>query len=234
MVSRIGIAALILIAFVVPASSAHPSASSRLRDESYIDSSGVLACSSGNVAIQLREVQTEIRRASGINWQLSVLVIFEPESGAFSWRAAPADPKDPSWRISEFKSKQAAYMKDETIVVFGALPFTPTILVHQYHGHASSMEDAEKKALLAASRIVDPERPLNLNAEQDVYTVPLPQLGLEFVSANPMSAAASITPKVIAVKWDGKSWTLELVGRWKEEITLDSDFKVISMRKVGN
>jgi hypothetical protein len=232
MIAKIGFAALILAGFIVPSTSAGDSTGIRLRDKSHTDSTSAIPSASGNVMVKLREVQTEIPGSAGVDWQLSVLVIFEPNSGAFSWRATPADPDDPSWRISEFKSGQTAYLKNGTIIDFRAMPLSAILLVHEYHDHASSMNEAEEKALAAASSVVDPGHRLNLEAQQHVQTVPLPQLGIGFVSMDAMSAIATITPKVTDVSWDGKDWTVDLLGSWKERIVLDSNYTVVSMRKI--
>ncbi|HWG20814.1 MAG TPA: hypothetical protein VG225_09805 [Terracidiphilus sp.] len=231
MIRKTGLPALIL-AGIVPLTAARDSTSLRLQDKSHTDSTTEIASTSGSVTVNLREVQTEIPRSAGADLQLSVLVIFEPSSGAFSWRATPADPDDPSWRISEFKNRQAAYLKNGTIVDIRAMPNSAILLVHEYRDHASSLDDAEEKALAAASRSVDPEHPLKLDAQQHVQTVPLPQLGVGFVSTDAMSAVATITPKVTDVMWDGKHWSIDLLGRWKERIVLDSSYAVISMRKI--
>jgi hypothetical protein len=46
-----------------------------------------------------------------------------------------------------------------------------------------------------------------------------------------MDAGLGETPKVTGVKWDGKHWTLTLVARWTETITLDASFNLVSMNK---
>ena len=70
-------------AFLLP--TAAVGAMPQLTAKSQVDRFGTAYTPNGNVKIELREVRTE---AMGLTEPrpLSLLVIFEPESGAFSWR----------------------------------------------------------------------------------------------------------------------------------------------------
>jgi hypothetical protein len=195
--------------------------------ESRADSKGAALTPSGRVDIELREVQTEISRADG-PVLLSVLVLFEPKSGSFSWRATPAGDT-PSWRSSQFNDGQAAFLRDGEIVDFSALGGPPRLFIHTYRGHASNMDDAESKALKAASESISPRG--DLDSGQNVHVVSLLDLGFDFINP-PMSATTNITPKVADLRWDGKRWLVTLRARWMAEITLDANYNVVSMRKV--
>lgn len=204
----------------------------RLVERSHVDSVGSAYTNDGKIKIDLREVQAEASGPNGQEQPLSLLILFEPTTGAFSWHVSMADTKNPSWRTAEFKEAQGAFLKDGTFVDFKTLPFSTKLLVREYRGHASSMDDAEAKALSAANLSIDLRHPVDFEAQQQAHVVSLAPLGLAFVSLNPMSAAASITPRVIDVQWDGKYWTVTLQARWKEAITLDADYTLVSMRKV--
>jgi hypothetical protein len=76
------------------------------------------------------------------------------------------------------------------------------------------------------------EYPLGMREETQLWhIVPLPSLGRDFTSA-PMSAAIGPDPNVTDVRWDGKNWIVSLQGRWTEQITLDTNYNVVSMQKV--
>jgi hypothetical protein len=202
-----------------------------LSEHSHTDNAGHALTPGGRVNVDLREVQTEIEGSKG-PIALSVLVIFDPKSRAYSWWAHRSNPADPSWRSKQFNEEQAAFLKDGGFADFMALPGPLRLLVRPPRGHASDLEDAAKKSLEEASRSLDPLG--DLQASQGVHVVPLLALGRDFTSS-PMSVTLfDVMPTVTNVQWDGKHWTVTLKARWTEEIILDSDFKVISMRRVGN
>jgi hypothetical protein len=92
------------------------------------------------------------------------------------------------------------------------------------------MNDAVTKALKAASESIDPLG--DLEKVPGMHVISLLTVGRDFTSVLPSNL--DIDPKVANVQWDGSHWTVSLSARWTEEIILDSDFKVVSMRKVGN
>ena len=202
-----------------------------LSEHLHSNNSGHAFTPGGRINVDLREVQTEIEGAKG-PMALSVLVIFDPKSGAYSWRAHSSNPADPSWRSKQFNEEQAAFLEDGEFTDFVALPTPLRLLVRPYRGHASDLNDAAEKSLKEASKSLDPLGDLQLS--QGVHVIPLLAMGRDFTS-NPMSVTLfDVTPRVTNVQWDGKHWTVILTARWTEEIILDSDFKVISMQKVGN
>ena len=199
----------------------------QLAAKSRADSTGTALSPNGKVSIDLREVQTETSRADG-QVLLSVLVIFEPKSGSFSWRATPAGDA-PSWRISQFNDGQAAFLRDGEVVDFRALGGPPRLFIHAYRGHASNMEQAEAKALEAASGSISPRG--DLDNGQNVHVVSLLGLGFDFINP-PTSESTNITPKVTDVRWDGTRWLVTLKARWTAQITLDARYNLLSMKRV--
>jgi len=199
----------------------------QLTVRSRFNSAGSALTPQGKVRLELREVRTDAILSDGPAI-LSVLVLFEPKSGAFSWRLDLADVTA-SWRTLQFTDGQVAFLKDGEIIHFMAMDGPPRLFVLAFRGHASSMDDAEVQALRAAHEAtkhrgwLDPgpnTRVISLlNLDRD-FTIP------------PMSVASSIAPKVIDVQWDGSHWTVILKARWTEAITLDANYNLVSMRKV--
>jgi len=181
------------------------------------------------VKLELREVRTDVVLPDGPA-KLSVLVLFEPNSGAFLWRLDLADVSA-SLRALQFADGQAAFLKDGEIIHFRAMDGPPRLFVLEFRGHASSMDDAEAQALKAAGEStkhrgwLDPgpnTRVISLlNLDRD-FTVP------------PLSVATSIMPKVTDVRWDADAhhWVVTLKARWTAEVILDANYNVVSMRKI--
>ncbi len=224
----IKLTAFLLVACVSPATmmagGIHP-----LVATSRIDSVGSAYTPDGKVKIEIREVHTEAGEAKKPR-HLSVLVLFEPESGAFSWRVTDTDATNTSWSTLQFKEDQAAFLKDGEIVDFRDLWYR--LFVRTYRGRASSIDDAEAKALKAAGESIDPLGPLDKS--QDVHEISLRALGPDFMSP-PMSAVPSnLTAKVTDVQWDcdKQHWIVTLEARWKAEVTLDADYKLVSIKHV--
>ncbi len=191
------------------------------------DSDSFAYTPNGRVKIKLREIRMEPAGPNGSR-PLSLLVLFEPDSGAFSWRVTQAADTDRSWRIKEFNKEQAAFVKDDEIVDFRALWYS--LYVRVYRGRASSMEDAERKALKAASESLKATE--NLDKAQDVHVVSLADLSPDFLNP-PMSVVPSdVAPKVTNVQWDGQHWIVTLQALSTVEVTLDSNYALVSMDEV--
>jgi hypothetical protein len=200
-------------------------------EKSHVDSSGSAFTPDGKIKVALREVQIEVRGTKG-PITLSVLVMRDPSSGAYSWRVHTAAPMNPSLRLEQFNDSQAAFLKNGEFTDFMALPTPLRLFVHQFSGRALNMNEAVDKSLKEASASLHPFG--DVETAQGVHEVSLLAVGRDFTS-NPMSVTVfDMMPRVSDVQWDGKHWTVTLKARWTEEIILDSDFKVISMREVGN
>ena len=217
------VASALLLPKVAAGSIPHLTASSRF------DSEDVAHTSDGTMKIELREVQTESTGTEGPK-RLSVFVLFDPTSTAFTWRLLLTDETGRS-RIPQFKNENVVFLKDGEIVDFWALMFR--IYIRDCHGHASSMDDAEAKALEAASRSIASKENLLGNGE-DTRVVALTGIDSDFLYP-PMSEAPSVvTPKITDVRWDEdkQHWIVTLQARWKAEVTLDADYKLLSAKRV--
>jgi hypothetical protein len=131
---------------------------------------------SGKIKIELREVRVETTGAHGKPMPERILVMFEPSSGVFSWCPFGEDSvaTDASNQTKAFESKRAAFLKGDTLVVFmGGI--SPKLYVRDFRGHATDMNDAEAKALRAATDFHIP--PSRLEEEQLWHIVP-PRLHL--------------------------------------------------------
>ena len=201
----------------------------QLTPHSRFDDEYIAYTRDGTVKLKLREVQTE---ANGKveSKHLSVFVLFDPTSRAFTWRLQVYEEAGRS-TIAQFKNGNgAAILKDGQIVVFWAVMFR--IYIRDCHGHASSIDDAEAKALEAASQFIASGGLLG-NGE-DFRAVLLKGIDYGFLYP-PMSMAPSVSiPQISDLRWDEdkQHWILTLKARWIEEVTLDGDYNLVSMKKV--
>lgn len=197
--------------------------------KSHLDGTGSVFTSHGKARVDLRAVLTEIEGTKG-PIAVSVLVIRDPSSGAYSWRAHSADPMILSFVLQRFNDSQAAFLEHDEFIDFMALPTPLRLFVHRYRGRASSMNEAVDKSLEEAGESLHSLG--DLETPQSVHVVSLLDVGRDFTS-NPGSVMAyNVMPRVTNVQWDGEHWIVTLKARWTEDIVLDSDYKVISMQKV--
>jgi hypothetical protein len=227
------IIASLLALNVLPLAALASGRGAQLTAISHSDDAGNAYSEDGNVKIELREVRTEAIGENAKRVPLRVLVLFEPHSGAFSWRVFGDDSSDvdvPN-QSTAFKNYRAAFLRNNHLVEF-IIALAPTrLFINEYSGHASNMDNAEAQALMSASELAGPSG--DRNQQQGVHTVSLIALGLDFVSpAN--SEQLGKPPKVIDVRWDAnrQHWIVTLRAQWTEAITLDADYKLVSMKKV--
>ncbi|MGB9407247.1 MAG: hypothetical protein WCA89_06885 [Terracidiphilus sp.] len=189
------------------------------------------ACSiTGKVKIELREIRVETTGPYGKPVPHRIFILFDPQSGAFSWIVTiEGSATDVSVQTTLFKSGRAAFLKDNSIFTFSSKMLT--LYIQDPQGHASSMDEAEQTALSSTAEFNDP--PGNVDFARPPHKVQLTGLSLDFVS-RPGSAALEMDPKVTDVRWDGdkQHWIITLKARWTEEVTLDADYKLVSMKKV--
>lgn len=184
----------------------------------------------GKISIELREVQVEMTGPYGKPRPYRLFLIFEPQSGAFSWTISSKVPAaDLSELTKWFKRDRAAFLKDNRLVTFTA--YRETLEIQDFQDHASSSDEAEQKALSSASALNDP--PGNMEFTQPFHKVTLNGLSLNF-DCEPGNAICGPSPKVIDVQWDRSEqhWIVTLQARWTEEVTLDADYNLVSMRKI--
>jgi hypothetical protein len=201
----------------------------RFVESSHVDGSGSVFTSGGRVKVDLREVRTEMDGAKG-PIALSVLVMRDPKSGAYSWQTHTADPANPSLRSQQFNDSQAAFLKHDEFTDFMVLPTPLRLFVHQHNGRAHNMNEAVDRSLKEAGAALQPRG--DVETTQGLRAIPLLAVGRDFTS-NPMSVTVfDVMPKVTNVQWDGKYWTVTLQARRRAVVTLDGDYTVVSMRKV--
>jgi hypothetical protein len=185
----------------------------------------------GKVRIELREdlVETADRKGPRL---LSLFVLFDPESGAFDWRATDAanDGSAPSYRMKVFNKGQAAYLKDGEFYDFRSDVGPLRLVIRRYHGHASNLRDAEEQSLKDMGETVDPKT-AELT-QKDIREVSLLALGWDFV-LQPGASVGGMIPAVRNVEWNQNSghWIVTLQGRWTEDVVLDRDYNILALKR---
>jgi hypothetical protein len=188
---------------------------------------------SGKVNIGLREIRVEVAGPYGRPVPERIVVLFEPESRVFSWFVVGEDSRaaDTSRQTRALEKERVVFFRDGSLVIFmGGI--SPKLYVRDFRDNAISMDDAEAKALIASTEFHNP--PDMQDEEKLWHTVMLKKaLGLDFVLP-PGSEGGELLPKVTGVQWDGdkQHWIVTLQARWKAEITLDADYKLVSMKRV--
>jgi len=210
----------------------NPSSASRNHASPYrvicrCDRTGYVSTLKSQAKIVVREVRTESVAPRG-PIPISVLVLFEPKSGAYSWEVNRADEADPSARISEFNGEHTAFLKDGEIILLR--PAWYSLFVHAIPYRASSLDDAEAKSMKAIRESVSSVD--ELLEGQNTRKVSLSPLAPDFLNRSTGSMLDSERPKVTNVRWEGGNWLITLQGQWTALVTLDSDLNPISMSKV--
>jgi hypothetical protein len=184
----------------------------------------------GKVKIELRDLRVEMTGPYGKPAPYTIFLLFEPQSGAFSWAISLGHSAvDASEQTNWFKNYRAAFLKDDRLVTFTAR--MRVLRIHNFQEQASSMNEAEQKALSSAAALNDP--PGNAEFAQPFHDVSLAGLSLDF-ECEPGNAVCGQDPKVSDVRWDGDAqhWIVTLQARWTEAIILDADYNLVSMKKV--
>ena len=155
---RIRISTVLLALGILPLSMMAAGGIPQLTETSHFDDVGNAYSEEGTVKLELREVRTEEIVENAKPVPLRILVLFEPHSGAFSWRVFGDDllGADAPSQSLVFKNYRAVLLKDNRLVEF-IVALAPTrLFINEYSGHASSMDDAEAQALRSASEPPDP------------------------------------------------------------------------------
>lgn len=154
------------------------------------DRTGLVSTENGEATIVVREVRTESVTPRG-PIPLSVLVLFDPKSGAYSWQVNRADEANPSARISDFNGEHTAFLKDGEIILIR--PEWYSLFVHAIPYRASNLEDAEAKSIDA---ILESVSPIDESLEsQNARKVSLSPLAPEFLDRSTGSMLTSERPK---------------------------------------
>jgi hypothetical protein len=191
------------------------------------DRTGHVSTLNGEARIVVREVRTESVTPRGPT-PLSVLVLFEPKSGAYSWQVNEADEADPSSRISEFNNEHTAFLKDGEIILIK--PVWYGLFVHAIPHRASSLDDAEAKSMNAIRESVSPTD--EVLESQNASKISLSPLAPDFLDRSTGSMLTSERPKVANVRWERGNWLVTLQGHWTALFTLDSNLNPVSISKV--
>jgi hypothetical protein len=185
---------------------------------------------SGKARIQMREVRVETTGPSGKPVPHRLFLLFDPQSGIFSWHVAiEGQPSNLSEQTQWFNRNRAAFVKEGRLYTFTAETGPLALYVQESASRASSIDDAEEQALRSLGALNDP--PGNVDVVKPWHAVRLSALSPDFVNT-PGSAIFGPDPKVVDVEWDGKHWLVVLQARWKESVTLDAKFNLLSVRKV--
>jgi hypothetical protein len=210
----------------------NPSNASQNRATAYrvicrCDRTGHVSSPSGETRVLVREVRTESVAPRG-PIPLSVLVLFEPKTGAYSWQVNEADEADPSARISEFNNADTAFLKDGDIILIR--PVWYGLFVHAIPHRALSLDDAEAKSMNAIRESVSPTD--EVLESQNAPKISLSPLAPDFLDRSTGSMRTSERPKVANVRWEGGNWLVTLQGHWTALVTLDSNLNPTSISKV--
>jgi len=188
----------------------------------------------GKVRIELGEIWVQAADFKGRPWIFSLIVYFEPMSGAFGWGTTYADTEGafPSAGMKRFGSEKAVYLKGDEFFEFGSSLVPTELIVSRSRGHARNVYDAEQQAFSDAKTRLDPQLP-ELERGGRVRVVTLICLGLDFSMIPGHAELPGTIPKVTNVQWDEERhhWVVRMRERWTAVITFDEDYNILAIKR---
>ena len=183
------------------------------------DSAVQILTASGSRPIAGRCVDIDVKSQRGELWKGTICIYYEQISGLYLWEhqllPARANQRVSDPRYFLFRGKM--FVSNNQIVLF------------RYHGivqssgKASSLDDAERLSLLAAtaklhsggSALISPLR-------QRFNSGLLEDFGMAAYDVRGMN------PSVVDVQLKNSQWLVTVQGLWKEIVTLDANFQHVS------
>ena len=198
-----------------------------LVETSHVDAKGDIDTSMGKRTIELREIRTGASNNPKIQTHL-VIVLFDPVTKIYSGEAIFNLDMDPNGEfITKYLDYVGVFFQGGQFHQFSVRMSPFQIEVHHFGAKATDLADASVQAL---ARVWPQDLSLTSDPKKNLTIAPLP--ALEDFSAPYGSPITTTYPVVIGVKWNAGQWKLLVKGQWTEEITLDSNYKFLEMRKM--
>ena len=183
------------------------------------DSAVQILTASGSRPIAGRCVDIDVKSQRGELWKGTICIYYEQSSGLYLWdhllMSAGMNLRVPAPRSLLLGGKM--FVSNNQIVLF------------RYHGivqssgKASSLDDAERLSLLAATaKLHSDDSALISPLRQRFNSGLLEDFGIAAYDSHGMN------PSVVDVQLKNSQWLVTVQGLWKEIVTLDANFQHVS------
>jgi hypothetical protein len=192
---------------------------------------------SGDVTIPVISVQIEIQHSSGRHERGDLTAIYDPASGHYFWRFLRAQhPGDTTSFTSALESGMVAVYASAAGLFDFAM--SNAIFAEAHNGRANSLDGAESAAIAEIERRL-PEFERSGYDTSVSSAVPIfKEIGMDFACppyGDPQfSQMCGFGAKSIpSVSRAGDNWRLVVRNRWDQEVILDSNFKLVSTKRLS-
>ena len=189
----------------------------------------------GEVTLPALRVQLDTRSKSGKDERGDLTVIHDPRYGHYLWRFIPASgPSDTTSFLAVLESgKVAIYAGADGIVDFG---MSNSIYVQVHRERAEGLDAATNAAIAQIQRNL-PTLQRNGYDTGFIQVAVFRVIGMDFACAPYPQSDESCSfgiKSVVSISQVTDGWRLVVRNRWDQEIILDSQFKLVSTRRLAS
>lgn len=181
----------------------------------------------GPTSMMIRDEEVEFQLGGGETRYGRLLVLFNAPAGRFWWEVYPNGTRRSELPVEDgLGDSSFAFVAADRLVVF--IASYKELRLNESAGVAGDAATAEAKAL-DAIRSRPSDWAYGKGAHWKTIALALPP---EFYYDSPRASTFRQT-KLLNVVHDAGKWVITIQCEWKEEITLDSDYRVLETRKVN-
>jgi hypothetical protein len=196
--------------------------------------------SSGAMMLPAVHLQIDLAYASGKRERRDLAVVYDPQNGHYSWRLGEATAPAFTDRFLEGLKSHKIYADHDGLFDFTSRGY---LWIRVRKSGADSLEAAQRAAIneighglasIERGYVPSPTGPSD-PWPWDCIHVSLP-ISSEFVCGSPPRADCP-SPRldtIMSIKREGGNWRLVLRNYWDQEVILDSEFKLVSTRRLGS
>jgi hypothetical protein len=165
---------------------------------------------------------------------IDVVVVYDPQSGRYFWVYTPVtDAADNGSYLNDLQNgTEGVYVGSTALVNFISLG--PNFEIQEHGRRADSLDAAERAAIdeirKQLPKLTDSYETgfKVVNVSRDVGS------GFACEPYPPRANCGFGVKRIVSVSREGDDWRLVIRNRWDQEIILDSQFKLVSTRRLPN
>lgn len=183
------------------------------------DSVVQILTASGSKPIASRCVDIDVKSKDGQLWKGTICIYYDQNSGLYLWDHVLL-PAGSNLRVTDpqyFLFKGKMFVSNNQIVLFRYQGIV------QSSGKASSLDDAERLSLVAATAKLHSSNFALINPNRERFNSGL----LRDFSMGALDVR-DMHPSVVDVQLKNSQWLVTVQGLWKEIVTLDANFQHVS------
>jgi len=157
------------------------------------------------------------------------MILLDPSSGRYVWDFGPVPLNETtSNHMTGYGTISMIYVSGDRLVDFSfGLPY---LVAHETFGKASSVDDAEAKAIAEATGRL-PAKLMHKTDDRVMINL-VKFLPHEFFQACAICSGPAPT-KIIDITHKGNTWELTLQGQWREKVTLNDKYEVTGTTRLN-